>query len=142
MRASSTCDNCAASRSSRRRVTFAAGASWRWPRRPRLQVAPYRGIRISTAEVAHLPKSGTAWTNVKQVADSSLGTANVANQDSMHGTRVFTVALVYARTGNPLHRDKARAAIMSAIGTGVRKLEHAPTSSHSGTPGHLRPWRR
>lgn len=77
------------------------------------------GLLISPAELAQLPTSGTAWTAMKQVADGSLGTANIKDQDNMHGTRVLAVALVWARTGVPSYREKARVHIMAAIGTEV-----------------------
>lgn len=78
-----------------------------------------KGLLISAQELAALPMSGTAWTALKSVADGSPGTADIKNQDNMHGTRVLGVALVYARTGTGSYREKARAAIMSAIGTEV-----------------------
>jgi len=82
------------------------------------------GLWTSSAELSRLPMTGSAWTSLKAVADGSLGTANLADQSNMHGTRVFGVALVYARTGQATYREKARAAIMSAIGTeaGARSL--------------------
>jgi hypothetical protein len=61
--------------------------------------------------------SGTAWNDIKAVADGSLGAADLTNQDNKHSVLTLAVALVAARTGNPAYYEKARAAIMSAIGT-------------------------
>lgn len=78
---------------------------------------PSDGLLISSAELAGLPMSGVAWTALKAVADGSLGTPDIANQDNKHSVRTLAVALVAARTGSPVYREKARAAIMTAIGT-------------------------
>jgi hypothetical protein len=45
------------------------------------------GIWISLAELAALPMSGPAWTRLKAAADGSLGTPNIADQDSNHLSR-------------------------------------------------------
>lgn len=80
---------------------------------------PSAGILVSAAELARLPTSGAAWTAMKAVADGDLGTAKISDQDNKHNARTLAVALVYARTGVGSYREKARAAIMSAIGTEV-----------------------
>jgi hypothetical protein len=76
-----------------------------------------KGLWISTRELARLPRSGAAWSFVKQTADQRLGRADIADQNNLHGVRTYAVALVYARTGAGHYRAKARDAIMSAIGT-------------------------
>jgi hypothetical protein len=76
-----------------------------------------KGIWISPAEIAALPMSGPAWTQLKAAADGSLGTPNISDQDSNHDVNTLAVALVYARTGNVAYRTKAASAIMSAVGT-------------------------
>jgi Alginate lyase len=76
-----------------------------------------KGIWISPAEIALLPMSGPAWTQLKSAADGSLGTPNISDQNSDHDVNTLAVALVYARTGNTTYRAKAANAIMSAIGT-------------------------
>ena len=76
-----------------------------------------KGIWISPAEIAALPMSGPAWTQLKAAADGSLGTPNISDQNSDHDVNTLAVALVYARTGNAAYRAKAANAIMSAIGT-------------------------
>jgi hypothetical protein len=75
------------------------------------------GIWISNTELAQLPMSGTAWTQLKAAADGSLGTPKISDQDSNHDVNTLAVALVYARTGNAAYRTKAANAIMSAVGT-------------------------
>jgi hypothetical protein len=80
-------------------------------------VASQKGIWMSPSEIAALPMSGPAWTQLKAAADGSLGTPNISDQDSHHDVRTLAVALVYARTGNAAYRAKAASAIMSAIGT-------------------------
>lgn len=82
---------------------------------------------ISPAEIAKLPMSGTAWTNLKSAADGNLGSPNISDQDNGHDVLTMASALVYARTGNSAYRAKAASAIMSAIGTekGGRVLAEA-----------------
>jgi len=82
------------------------------------------GIWISPAELAAKPMSGSAWNNMKSVADGSLGAPNLADQDTRHNIRTMAVALVYARTKDASYRAKAADAIMSSISTesGARSL--------------------
>ena len=61
--------------------------------------------------------SGSAWNNVKSIADASLGTPNLADQDTTHNVRTMAAALVYAKTGDTSYREKTADAIISAIGT-------------------------
>lgn len=74
-------------------------------------------IWLSPSEIAALPMSGNAWQNMKSIADSSLGQADIALLHSVHDVRTLAVALVYARTGDDVYRQKAAAAILDAIGT-------------------------
>ena len=85
---------------------------------------PGEGLWISPQRLASLPMSGSAWNSLKSIADGSLGTPDLADQDTRHNLRTMGVALVYARTGNSSYRAKAADAIMSAIGTegGARAL--------------------
>ncbi len=75
------------------------------------------GIWISGAEIAALPTTGTAWTNLKKVADSSWGNANLSDLNSKHDVYTLAGALVYARTQVGSYRTKTANAIMQAIGT-------------------------
>jgi hypothetical protein len=79
---------------------------------------------VSRTELNALPRSGSAWRRLRKVADGNIGRANVANQNSTHDVKTLAVALVFARTRNERYRQKAVAALMSAIGTerGARAL--------------------
>ncbi len=82
-----------------------------------LQVGTPGSLWISPAELAALPMSGAAWSNVSAAANGSLGTAQISNQDSNHDVLTLATALVAMRTGNAGLREKAAQAIMSAINT-------------------------
>jgi hypothetical protein len=75
------------------------------------------GIWMSRADLAKLPMTGSSWSHLKSAADGSLGSPNIADQNSQHDTNTLAAALVYARTGQASYRSKAADAIMSAIGT-------------------------
>jgi hypothetical protein len=64
-----------------------------------------------------LPTSGVAWEAMQDVADGSLGKADLTDQDNRHGVRTLAVALVYARTRDTAYRDKAHEAVMEVVGT-------------------------
>lgn len=74
-------------------------------------------LLMPRATLAALPTSGPAWERLLAVADAPLGRPDLTDQDERHGVRTLAVALVYARTGDPTYRDRARDAIMAAIGT-------------------------
>jgi hypothetical protein len=74
-------------------------------------------LLMPRSELMALPTSGSAWTALKSIADGSLGTADLCDQNNKHNVRTLAVALVYARTGTSSYYTKARNAIMSAIGT-------------------------
>lgn len=76
-------------------------------------------ILMPRAELLSLPMSGTAWTGLKTVADASLGTPNLCDQDSKHHLRTLAAALVYARTGIASYGQKARDGVMAALPTQV-----------------------
>jgi cell division septation protein DedD len=71
----------------------------------------------SPAEIAVLPTSGSAWTALKGVADGSLGAPDLTDQDNKHDVKTLAVALVANRLNSDTYRAKARAAILSAMGT-------------------------
>lgn len=75
------------------------------------------GIWISHSELMALPMSGPEWNQVLNAANGSLGTPNISDQDSDHDVNTLAAALVGMRTGNAALREKAAAAIMSAINT-------------------------
>jgi len=78
-------------------------------------LAATKGIWLTRAEIQQLPMSGSAWSNVKAVADGSLDTPDVDCQSSNHDVKTYAVALVAARTGSSTYIQKARSAIAGAI---------------------------
>ncbi|MCI3950225.1 MAG: hypothetical protein K0R11_2159 [Acidimicrobiales bacterium] len=76
-----------------------------------------KGIWLSQAEIAALPTSGPAWDDVVEAASGSLGSPNIADQDSDHDVRTLAAALVAARTGDRAAKQKAVSALSGAIGT-------------------------
>ena len=72
---------------------------------------------VSPAEVKQLLMQGIAWENVQTAADGDLGAPQISDQNSNHDVNTLAVALVYARTGDRLYREKAADAIWSAVGT-------------------------
>jgi hypothetical protein len=74
-------------------------------------------LLISRSDLLARPTSGTAWSSLKSVADGSLGTANLCDQDEDHHLRTMAAALVYARTGSSSYKTKATSGIMAAIKT-------------------------
>jgi hypothetical protein len=75
------------------------------------------GLWISPTELAVLPMKGPGWDSVLAIAESDLGTADVADQDSGHDAKTLACALAAARTGRADLRTKATGALSSAIGT-------------------------
>lgn len=69
------------------------------------------------AQFMALPTSGPAWDALVAWADEDPGRPDLTDQDDRHGVRILASALVYARAGDPAYREKARAGILSAIGT-------------------------
>ncbi len=82
------------------------------------------GIWISQSELAALPTSGTAWNNLRSSAYGNWGSVDLVNQDNKHDIGVLAGALVYAKTGDQVLREKVRQNIMPIIGdeTGARTL--------------------
>ncbi len=75
------------------------------------------GFWLTASEITARPMSGTPWTRLKAAADGSLGTPNLADNNTDHDARTLAAALVYARTGIASYRTKAANGIMAAIGT-------------------------
>ena len=74
-------------------------------------------ILMSRAALMARPVTGTPWRNLKAVADGSLGTPNLCDQNSRHHLRTLAAALVYARTGVASYGAKARGGVIAAIKT-------------------------
>jgi hypothetical protein len=86
-------------------------------RAPQAAPASRNRIWISPATLRHLPTTGAAWDRLLADAEADPGTADVADQDSAHDVATLAAALVCARTNSPELCDKARAGVVSAIGT-------------------------
>ena len=74
-------------------------------------------LLMSRSALMARPVSGTAWTNMREVAAGADGTPNLCDQDNDHHLRTLAAALVYARTGDARFGTKARSGVMAAIGT-------------------------
>jgi hypothetical protein len=74
-------------------------------------------ILMSRSTLLGRPVSGTAWANMKAVADGSLGTPNLCDLNAKHHLRTLAAALVFARTGTESYGAKARSGVMAAIPT-------------------------
>ncbi len=72
-------------------------------------------ILMPRSELLARPISGTAWANLKNVADGGLGSANACDIDSDHHLRTLAAALVFARTGSAAYGTKARAGVMAGM---------------------------
>ena len=72
---------------------------------------------ISSATLASLPTSGTAWNNLWNAAQQSTTSPNVGDQNDTTDVYVLAKALVYARTGQTQYRTEVMAAIVAAMGT-------------------------
>ena len=74
-------------------------------------------LLMSRSALLARPVSGTAWAYLKSVADQSLGTPNLCDQNADHHLRTLAAALVFARTGIAAYGTKARSGVMAALGT-------------------------
>ena len=86
-------------------------------RAPQTAPASRNGIWISPATLRQLPTTGAAWDRLLADAEADPVTADVADQDSGQDVATLAAALVCARTNSPQLCDKARAGVVSAIGT-------------------------
>lgn len=76
-----------------------------------------KGIWISQEELLKLPMSGATWDEMKKVADSDIGQANMSEQNSPHSERLVALSLVAARTQNQAYITKAVNEMIEVIGT-------------------------
>jgi hypothetical protein len=79
--------------------------------------APGDYLLITKARLLSLPTSGKAWQALVAFADTDFGPADLRDQNARHDVDTLAAALVYARTGEPRYRDRARRGILAAIGT-------------------------
>lgn len=78
---------------------------------------PSVGILIGASELAKLPTTGAAWTNLKSWADGAAGTPDIQNQDEDNDIHVLAKGLVYARTGVASYRAGVLANLKAAVGS-------------------------
>jgi hypothetical protein len=74
-------------------------------------------LLIPKAELQALPTSGAAWDYLVRIAHQRWPAPDINDQDSQTDTLALAAALVYARTGDPAMRAKARDAVMAVIPT-------------------------
>ena len=82
---------------------------------PTASAADY--LLMPRSELLSRSVSSSAWTNLRNVANGSLGTPDLCDQNSDHGLRTLASALVYARSGIASYGTKARSGVMAAIAT-------------------------
>lgn len=75
------------------------------------------GLLIHESQVAGLPTSGTDFDAVKAIADSSWGSPNIADQNSLHSSRVLSGAVIYKVTGTASYKTKVDDALAALSGT-------------------------
>jgi hypothetical protein len=80
---------------------------------------PGAGIWLSAVEISSIPTSGAAWDNLLATANGSCGTPDLSNQDQNTNVCVMARALVYARTGTTLYRDRVVTALRSVASSGT-----------------------
>lgn len=86
--------------------------------------APSEGIWISPEEIKNLPDEGVAWKQVLDAANSSWGTANLADNNSQHDVKTLAGAYVAVRNNDTAMRNKVIAGLQSAMKSGLnRSLE-------------------
>lgn len=64
------------------------------------------GLWTSAAELSGLPMSGPAWQAVLTGANQNTSKPKVSNQDDNTNVYVLAAAIVYARTGDVIYKDK------------------------------------
>lgn len=74
-------------------------------------------IIASALQISKLPRSGAAWRSLKAAADSSAGTPDLSNQDSINDVLVLAKAFVYARTKVLRYRRSVLTNLKAVIGT-------------------------
>lgn len=75
-------------------------------------------LLLTKTELDTRPITSTpSWDAMKAIADGSLGTADLGNQDNTHCVRVLAAAIVGARLNDATYKSKAQTEILSVIGT-------------------------
>lgn len=77
------------------------------------------GLWMSADELAALPTSGEAWSNLKSAADRSCGAPRLEDQDDEANVCIMAKALVYARIGGAQYRDAVLQALRTIVDSGT-----------------------
>lgn len=99
-------------------VTIVLFTLW-FPMTSRAQSVLSQGLWISKAELAKLPMSGTAWTNLNNAAQVTCSKPNLADQEDTANVCIMAKALVFARTGNATMRARVVDAITAIVNSGT-----------------------
>jgi pectate lyase len=86
---------------------------------------------FSQSEIDAAASSGTAFTQAKTIADTSIGTVNLADQDMDNAAIAYCAALMYVKTGTASYRTRVESALA--------QLPSASTPPRSGETGGVLP---
>jgi hypothetical protein len=81
------------------------------------RVPARHGLWIAPADLVARPRSGAAWDSLVAVAEGPWGSANLRDLNSQHDVRTLAGALVAARTGSAVMRQRVVDALHAAMGT-------------------------
>ena len=84
---------------------------------PGFDRSPSDGLWITVEELAALPMSGEAWSELQSAATGNWGRADVSDQENEHDVLTFAGALYAERTDDDVMRMRVRDALDEAIGT-------------------------
>lgn len=90
-----------------------------FPVTSRAQSVLSQGLWISKTELAKLPMSGTAWTNLNAAAQVTCTRPNLSDQEDPANVCIMAKALVFARTGNTTMRLRVVEALTAIVNSGV-----------------------
>ena len=100
-------------------VTLVLVTLW-FPATSHAQSVLSQGLWMNKSDLAQLPTSGTAWSNLLSAAQvSSCGHPNLTDQEDPVNVCIMAKALVFARTGNTAMRQSVAAAILDIVNSGV-----------------------
>ena len=98
------------------------------------------GIWTSTPELATIPMSGPGWTEVLEgadLADPSLVTVSDLNSNS--NLEILAAAIVYARTGQTLYRNKVTQGIDNLVAAGASCWQYPELGQEKPGPSRWLP---
>jgi pectate lyase len=89
-------------------------------------------IMFSQSEIDAAASSGTAFTQAKAIADTTIGTVNLADQDMDNASIAYLAALMYVKTGTTSYKTKVETALAQLPGAST-----PPRDSDAETGGVL-----